>query len=257
MRPVLPEKFLRVPLAHRALHDRLDHRPENSRAAVRAAVDLGYGIEIDVQLSADGQAMVFHDYDLGRLTEAGGPLRLRTADALAAIGLRGGREGIPTLSEILGLVGGVVPLLVEIKDQDGALGPAVGPLERAVAADLAGYDGAVAVMSFNPHSIRVMAEAAPEIPRGLTTCAFDEAEWGLVPSARRDELCAIPDFEALGCAFISHDARDLSRARVAELKAQSVPVLCWTVRSQKQEDAARAVADNVTFEGYAAVVPGA
>ena len=129
----LPAAFQTRPIAHRALHDRSDGRPENSRAAIRAAIARGYGIEIDLQLSADGQAMVFHDYALDRLTSARGAIRDRTAEALGAIALTGGDEGIPTLAEVLAITAGQVPLLVEIKDQDGAMGPDVGPLEQATA----------------------------------------------------------------------------------------------------------------------------
>ena len=97
----LPHLFLFHPLAHRALHDVAQGRPENSRAAVTAAITAGYGIEIDVQLSADGKAMVFHDETLDRLTAQSGPLNLHTAADLGNFTLLGGREGIPTLNEIL------------------------------------------------------------------------------------------------------------------------------------------------------------
>ncbi len=246
----LPEAFLRRPVAHRALHDRAAGRPENSRAAMRAAIDAGYGIEIDVQPSADGVAMVFHDEALDRLTEETGPIRQRDAKTLGQIALKGGDEGIPTLREGLQLVAGRVPLLVEIKDQDGALGPDVGRLERAVAQDLADYAGPVAVMSFNPHSVAAMLRHAPQVPRGLTTCAFDAWSWRVLSAARRNELRAIPDLARVEASFISHEARDLGAPRVAELKASGLPVLCWTIRSAKEEAAARKVADNITFEGY-------
>ena len=176
----LPRPFLTIPLAHRGLHDVTDGRPENSRAGIRAAMAAGYGVEIDVQLSADGAAMVFHDYDLGRLTGETGALRLRRADALRRIALTGGDETIPDLPDILSLVDGKVPVLIEIKDQDGAMGPDIGPLEAATAQALTGYDGPVAVMSFNPDSVAEMARIAPDFPRGLTTCAFDpDEDWPL------------------------------------------------------------------------------
>ncbi|RVT87325.1 phosphodiesterase [Rhodobacteraceae bacterium CCMM004] len=243
----LPAAFLEVPLAHRALHG--PGRPENSRAAVRAAVAAGYGIEIDVQLSADGQAKVFHDYHLDRLTEATGPVRLHTAEALAAIPLRGGDEGIPRLSEVLGLVAGRVPLLIEIKDQDGAMGGDVGPLERAVATALGPYHGPVAVMSFNPEAVAEMAVLLPEVPRGLTTCAFRTGEWPLSADTRA-RLAAIPDYDRVGASFVSHDWRDLAMPRVAELKAAGAAILCWTVRSSEAEAEARRIADTITFEDY-------
>lgn len=250
--PDLPAAFLARPIAHRALHDAGQGRPENSRAAVRAAVDAEYGIEIDLQLSADGVAMVFHDHDLLRLTGVEGPLAQRTAEELGALPLRHGDEGIPTFAEVLAIVAGRVPLLVEVKDQDGMLGPRVGALEAAAADALRGYDGPVAVMSFNPHSIRALADLAPGIPRGLTTCNFDPADWSPVPSEVCDRLRTIPDYAAVGASFISHEFRDLSRPRVAELKAQGAAILCWTIRSPEAERAVRAQADNVTFEGYLA-----
>lgn len=253
----LPTDFLGPPLAHRGYHDRAAGRPENSRAAFRAAIAAGYGIECDVQLSSDGRAMVFHDYDLRRLTPDSGPLRGRSAAELARIPLRDADETVPTLAEVLDLIGGQVPILVEIKDQDGAMGPDVGPLEAAVAADLAGYRGPVAVMSFNPHSVAAFARAAPEVARGLTTSAWHARDWDTIPAHVRERLRGIPDYERLGASFISHEAKDLARPRVAELKAAGGAVLCWTIRSPEAEAEARRFAHNVTFEGYAAAIPAA
>ncbi|MCC5972851.1 MAG: phosphodiesterase [Rubellimicrobium sp.] len=253
MTPVpLPPSFLSRPIAHRALHDRAAGLPENSRGAIRAAVAAGYGIEIDIQPSADGVPMVFHDYDLGRLTDAGGPVVLHAAAALGAMRLLGTEETIPTLGEVLEIVAGRVPLLIEVKDQDGALGPRVGPLERAVVAALDGYDGPVALMSFNPHAVAALAEAAPDWPRGLTTCAFDPADWPGVPADVCAALRGIPDYDRTGSSFISHEAADLSGARVAELARQGAAILCWTIRSAEAEAEARKVAQNITFEGYRA-----
>ena len=255
--PVLPAAFLGAPIAHRALHDRAAGRPENSAAAVRAAVAAGYGIEIDIQPSADGVPMVFHDDDLARLTGRTGRIAERTAAELAALPLLGGEDGVPTLAEVLALVAGRVPLLIEVKDQDGAMGPKVGPLERAVAAALAGYGGPVAVMSFNPHSVAAMAEAAPDVPRGLTTWEWEprEAAEEGVDAAACARLREIADFDRVGASFISHHHRDLARPRVAELKAAGAAVLCWTIRSLAEEAEARKIAQNVTFEGYAAPLP--
>lgn len=241
--------FVARPIAHRALHG--VGRPENSRAAVRAAVAAGYGIEVDVQPSSDGVAMVFHDGDLGRMTGEAGPVAGRTARGLGGLTLRGGPEGIPTLAEVLAEVGGRVPLLVEVKDQDGALGPGVGALEEAVAQALHGYEGPVALMSFNPHAVAALHDLLPHFPRGLTTAAFDPADWAPVPAATCDRLRAIPDYDAVGASFVSHEARDLQRPRVAELKARGAAILAWTIRSPEAEAAARLVADGITFEGYA------
>ncbi|MFK7762306.1 MAG: glycerophosphodiester phosphodiesterase family protein [Roseobacter sp.] len=253
MSPPLPEAFLKAPLAHRGLHDVKDGRPENSGLAIRAACDAGYGIEIDVQLSADHQAMVFHDYDLARLAAADGPLRDLSAADLGQLRLRGADAGIPTLVEILDIVSGQVPLLIEIKDQDGAMGPNIGPLENSVAQALAAYDGEVAVMSFNPNAVMRMAELLPQIARGLVTCRYGPEE--RLPVTVRDRLRGIPDYDAAGCSFISHDCRDLDRPRVVALKAAGARILCWTVKSSQEEARARKIAENITFEQYLAPIP--
>lgn len=251
----LPPGFLRLPIAHRALHDRAAGRIENSPAAIRAAVETGYAIEIDLQLSADGVPMVFHDEDLDRLTAKTGPLNTRTAEELGLIQLAGGEDFVPTLAEVLALIAGRVPLLIEIKDQSLTMGPTDGRLETATAAALRGYRGEVALMSFNPASVAHMARLAPELPRGLTTSAYDPDDWAPLPADICARLRDIPDFDATGSSFISHEARDLARPRVAELKAQGAAILCWTIRSPKEEAQARLHADNVTFEGYLAARP--
>jgi glycerophosphoryl diester phosphodiesterase len=256
MTPVpLPEAFLRLPLAHRALHDRGAGRVENAPAAIRAAIAAGYGIEIDLQLSADGAAMVFHDETLDRLTAETGPVAARTAAELSRIGLTGSTDRIPTLPEVLDLIGGKVPLLIEIKDQSLTMGQTDGRLEAATAAALRGYRGDVAVMSFNPHSVARMAALAPDLPRGITTSAYDPADWAPLPAATCDRLRAIPDYDATGASFISHEAADLARPRVADLKAKGAAVLCWTIRSPEAEALARQIAQNITFESYAAPIP--
>ncbi|MFC6582788.1 glycerophosphodiester phosphodiesterase family protein [Sulfitobacter aestuariivivens] len=232
-----------------------DGRPENSRAAIKAAIAAGYGIEIDLQLSADDQAMVFHDYGLERLTTETGPIRQRSAAQLDSIPLRGGGEGIPGLAEVLDLVAGRVPLVIELKDQDGGMGPDIGPLEVATASALKGYVGDVAVMSFNPNSMVRMAKLAPDVFRGLVTSAYRYKEWPL-PKATCDALRDIPDYDRVGACFISHEVDDLSRDRVAELKSAGAMICCWTVRSAEIEAKARKVADNITFEGYLAALHG-
>ena len=252
MRVNLPAEFLVRPIAHRAWHDLAKGRPENSLAAVRAAVAVGYGIEIDVQPSSDGVPMVFHDDDLERMTGIKGLIRERTAAELAELRLAGTGEKIPTLDEVLNAVSRRVPLLIEIKDQDGAMGPDVGPLEAATAQVLAGYAGPIAVMSFNPHAVAAFHRHAPGVPVGLTTSAYTAADWPLLPAKTRAHLAGIPDFDRLGASFISHEAADLGSARVAALKAQGAAILCWTIRTPEAEAEARKIAQNITFEGYEA-----
>lgn len=246
----LDPSFLTVPLAHRAMHDLAQGRQENSLAAAQAAVDHGYGLEIDLQLSADGIAMVFHDYELDRLTNATGPLGTRTAHELGQAMLKTGNEGIPTLAQLLRVVAGKVPLLIEIKDQDGAMGPNTGQIERATAADLQHYKGPVAVMSYNPHSVAAMRLAAPDVVCGLTTSPFEPKIWTHLAAPIRDRLRAIPDFANVGASFISHAHYDLGAAPVTALRAAGVPVLCWTIRSAAEAAATNGKADNITFEGY-------
>lgn len=261
MTPLSPA-FLSKPIAHRGLHDAGAGRPENSLAATRAAMAQGYGIELDVQLSADGEAMVFHDATLDRMTAESGALAKRTAEDLSTIPLKGGfpeAEGIPRLSDLLHMVAGQVPVLIEIKDQSGALGPTNGRLEEAVARALeqADHPETCAVMSFNPHSVAAISDAAPRIARGLTTERFEPAAWPCTPPDRLGALSAIEDYETLGCTFISHNHRHLTSPHVSRLKDLGATILTWTIRSPSEEAAARAIAQNITFEGYAPVFPGA
>ena len=251
----LPESFRALPIAHRALHDRAAGRIENSALAVKAAVAAGYGIEVDLQLSSDGVPMVFHDEALDRLTEETGPVNARTAADLGRIRLKGSADKIPTLTDILALIGGKVPLLIEIKDQSLVMGPTNGMLEAATAKALEGYRGDVAVMSFNPASVAHMARLAPHLPRGITTSAYDPDDWAPMPVAVCNRLREVPDYDPTLSSFISHEAADLPRDRVADLKARGAAILCWTIRSPEAEAEARRIADNVTFEGYRAALP--
>ncbi|MEM6729334.1 MAG: glycerophosphodiester phosphodiesterase family protein [Pseudomonadota bacterium] len=244
----LPRGFLARPIAHRALHG--PGRPENSREAITSAVEANYGIEIDVQRSADGAAMVFHDYTLARLTGAQGIVQTVSAAELSALPLLGGETGAPTLVEALELVAGRVPLLVEIKDQDGGLGPNVGPLEQEVAQAIKGYEGPLALMSFNPHSVAALAETVPDLPLGLTTCDFIPERWPTIDAARLRELATLPDLAHLPLSFISHDHRALAMPEVAAAKASGLPILTWTIRSEAEASTALEIADQITFEHF-------
>lgn len=246
----LAPEFLARPIAHRGLHDAARGIIENSIPAIEAACDHGFGIEIDIQPTGDGTPLVFHDYDLSRLTGASNFVREMPLAEVRKVTLSGSNDGVPTLADVLDMVDGRVPLLVEIKDQDMRLGPSVGPLEQAVATTLEGYGGPVAVMSFNPHSVAAFAAAAPQTAVGLVTDAFGAEDWPMVPLARRKELVEIQGVEGVPLDFISHDRGNLSSPRVAEMKAAGLPILCWTVRSEAEAAEARRVADQITFEGY-------
>ena len=244
----LDPDFLRLPIAHRGLHR--PGVPENSMAAFRAAIAAGYGIECDLQRSADGTAMVFHDYDLTRLAGAEGLVAALSPAELAHHRLLGTDEAIPTLTEMLAEVAGRVPLLIEIKDTTPDSGAEVGDFPAAVAAILAGYRGPVAVMSFNPHVVAAFHKAAPQIAVGLVTCGYEAEEWPALDTETRAHLARIVDFDAVGACFISHDRADLDNPAVTALKARGIPVLCWTVKSPAQEQEARRVTDNITFENF-------
>ena len=244
MKTNLPQSFLTLPIAHRGLHQREIACPENSLFAARRAVDAGYAIEADLQLSRDGQAIVFHDYTLDRMTSGKGYIRNYEAAELQDMELNDSAEHIPTLNSLLKLVGGQVPLLIELKDQTQKYCATNGILERAAAKALKKYNGIAAVMSFNPHCIAHMSRYAPEISRGLTTDAIGEIKKDFAVS----NLLKL--YESLGASFISHNVLDLTSDLVREFKAKGDPLLCWTVHSEKQEKIARTIADNVTFEGY-------
>ena len=199
-------------------------RIENAPAAFAAAVAAGLGIECDVQESADGQAMVFHDFTLDRLTDATGPLIARSADALAAICLRGSGEPIPRLADFLALVGGRVPLLIEVKTDTSRRAD---QLARAVAAELADYAGPVAVMSLDCRVPQWFAGHAPTIARGLV---LDRADMHGAAAARTRQYAmpgARPDFLAV-------DARGLPSPWITALRAEGLPIATWTIRSARQ-----------------------
>lgn len=248
----LHSDFLTRPLAHRTLHDVRKGRPENSRSGAEAAIAAGYGLEIDLQLSSDGVPMVFHDDCLQRLTRSFGAVRDLSAADLRATRLTHGDEGIPDFEEFLALVGGRVPVLVELKDQDGGLGPNTDVLEQASCDLLRHYQGKVALMSFNPHSVAKCAEYAPDIARGLVTGLFSKGSWPDVADARRKALAQIPDYERVGACFISHNRAHLNHPPVVKLRDAGETVLCWTVKSPEQEAATKGLVDNITFEGYLA-----
>ena len=251
MTPLSPE-FLKRPLAHRGLHDRAALAEENSLSAFRRAIDHGYGIELDVRPSAEGRAMVFHDADLGRMTGETGILSEVPARELGRIRLGAGGDSIPTLQEVLKLVAGRVPVLVEIKDPDNTLSAAGSAVDEDVARVLRLYEGPVAAMSFNPNTVAEVRRLAPQIAIGLVTCDFPELYWPQVSVARRKQLASLDSVDGVGASFISHARTDLDSPRVMRVKKAGLPVLSWTIRSRQQEIEARKIADNITFEGYLA-----
>ena len=164
--------------AHRGMHGR--GIPENSPSAFAAAIARGLGIECDVQRTGDGEPLVFHDWDLDRLTGESGPVAGRSAEQLSAIDLSGSADQIPVLRDLLTLIGGQVPLLIEVKSRKEM---PVADFCAAVRHTLEGYDGAHAVMSFDPRVSRWFADHAPDTVRGLVMT--EEGERGVVACAAR------------------------------------------------------------------------
>ena len=222
------------PFAHRGLHG--PGRIENSRAAFAAAIAAGSGIELDVQASADGQAMVFHDADLARLADARGALAAWSAAELGQFRLQGSDERIPTLVEILALIGGRAPLLIEVKSPKRA----VGALCRSVAAALQSYIGAVGVMSFNPEVGHWFARHAPERLRGLVVTEQGKGLKGLV-----ERPLALWRSRA---DFLAYDIRDLPSRFADAQRAKGMPVLTWTVRSLADRARAAEHASQIIYE---------
>ena len=242
--------FIDGPIAHRTLHDIKKGHPENSWEGLEAAIASGFAIEIDLQLSRDGIPVVFHDYELDRLTESSGLIADLDADELESIVLIGGKRSIPRFDNFMEYVAGRVPVLVELKDQDGALGDKITALEGATCEVLRKYKGPVAVMSFNPNMIARCAMLAPEIPRGLVLDAFSETDWPKVSDTRRKELAAVTHYSNVGATFVSHSYSELHSEKIIELKKSGALIFCWTIRSKAQSKQARRFVDSVTFEGY-------
>ena len=252
--PALDPAFLKTPIAHRALHDASKGVYENCRSAIIAAIEHGYAIEIDLQLSADGRAMVFHDDTLDRLTDKHGDVSDYTAAELTQIKVGSGQDVIEPLEDILRLVDGRVPLLIELKDQSRQLSQTDGRLEQATIDALSLYHGPVAVMSFNPHMIATMAKLSSDLPLGLTTGSFMDPSWG-IDAERIAHLSQIADFDPKRYSFVSHFALELAAPCIQILKEQGTAIFTWTIRSPEAEAIARQTVDNITFEGYLAAHP--
>jgi glycerophosphoryl diester phosphodiesterase len=228
-----------VPFAHRGLHG--GGRVENSGGAIAAAVAEGLGVELDVQLSRDGEAMVFHDSELDRLTVEQGPLAGRTAAELQSIRLRSVNEPIPRLAEALATIAERVPLLIEVKSRDRK----VAPLCEAVAAALEAYDGPVGVMSFNPEVGAWFARRAPRVVRGLVVT--EHGKKGLRGRIERRLF-----LWRARADFLAYDVRDLPSRFAERARAGGLPVYTWTVRSEADRALATMYADQIIFEA----VPG-
>ena len=229
--------------AHRGLHG--EGVLENSRAAFSAAIERGFGIECDVQRAGDGAAMVFHDWELDRLTLATGPVSGKSSVELGAVSLAVGEEGLPTLAEILRLADGRVPLLIEVKSRGDARTLA---LCLDVRRRLEGYRGKVAVMSFDPRVSRWFARKAPHILRGLVVTEDGKRTLSAWFKRHLALWHAKPD-------FLAYDIRDLPSRFASAQRERGMPVLTWTVKTADLLRRAREHADAPIAEA-AGIEPG-
>jgi len=233
------------PIAHRGLHG--GAIVENTLAAADAAAAANYGIECDIQLTADDEPVVFHDDTLDRLTVAAGPLAARTLADLKGISFRDGGGRIPTLAEFLAGVAGRTPILIELKSRwDGNTRIA----ERA-AAVLADYRGPFALMSFDPWLVRTLRLIAPALPRGIVAERYyDDPGWSLTP-VQKFGLGNLLHIGQTRPHFVAYWVRDLPA--LAPLFARNVlgmPLLTWTVRTPAERTRAARWADQMIFEGF-------
>lgn len=246
-----PDWLVARPIAHRGLHDRVAGRIENAPASALAAVERGFAIECDVQLSADGEAMVFHDFALDRLTGETGPVAARTAADLGRIRLKDLVDAIPTLADFLDLIAGRVPLVVEIKSRfDGDL-----RLTDRVAEILSGRAAPVAVKSFDPDPIaHLRAGARPNVPLGIVAEArYEHGEWKTLSDDRKIELPNLLHYERTRPDFLSWRVDDLPHAAPHLCRVGlGLPVMTWTVRTPEQRARAARWADQIVFEGFVA-----
>lgn len=226
-----------VTFAHRGLHG--PGVPENAPAAFAAAIARGFGIECDVQRSSDGQAVVFHDWDLDRLTAETGPLIDHSVTQLAQIPLTGGSDTIPSLHKVLGEIAGRAPLLIEIKSRADLR---IAPLCLAVRRVLEGYLGPVAVMSFDPRVSHWFRTHSPHVVRGLVMT--DDGKVTLLRRLKRRWMLWVARPE-----FLAYDIRDLPSRFVAAQRRRGLPVLTWTVRDESHLERAAHNADAPIAEG--------
>jgi glycerophosphoryl diester phosphodiesterase len=243
-----PDWLTARPVAHRGLHDRARGIMENMPAAAEAAISGNFSIECDIQLTADGEAMVHHDDALGRLTVGSGALRNMTAAELRAVEFRDTDERMMSLSDLCALVNGRVPLVIEVKSHfDGDR-----KLVKRMAEVLASYSGPAVGMSFDPDQVLALRETMPELPRGIVAeRSYEEADWPeATPDQRRDMMHLRHAFRTRP-HFVAYWIGELPSAALwIARNLFGLPLLTWTVRTPEQRDRAAQYADQMIFEGF-------
>ena len=241
-----PDWLIARPIAHRGLHDIARGIVENTASAIDAAVAGRYGIEVDLQVSADGEAMVHHDFALGRLTDGEGQLAGRTAAELGRIAFRATADRMMTLPELLARVGGRVALALELKSRfDGDR-----RLVARVAAVTTSYGGPVAAMSFDPFVLADLRRIAPRLARGIVAeRRFADADAPLA-GWRRHGLAHLLHAPMTRPDFVAYRVDDLPAPATRLARLLGLPVLTWTVRTAEQRARAQAFANQMIFEGF-------
>lgn len=228
-----------MPIAHRGLHSA--QVPENSLASFEQAIAHGYAIELDVRPIDDGTVIVFHDDKLTRMTNHDGYACNLTQADLEEIRLNGSDEKIPTFKEVLELVNGRVPILIEIKNTDTK----VGQLEKSVLDLLSNYNGEFAIQSFNPYSVEFFKKNAPQIIRGQLSCFYTNAK---SPSFfKRFLLKRLKLNKVSSPDFIAYHHKDLPNKYVMRTH---LPVLAWTVCSNSDMEKVLPYCDNIIFQNF-------
>ena len=247
----IDQAFLR-PIAHRGLHDRGAGRIENTGPAFAAAIARGYGIECDLRAAAGGLPIVFHDETLERLVNGMGLVARLTLNDLKQLCYRGQETPIMTFADLLHLVAGAVPLLVEIKSE---WDPPNAAFLTQIAAATHGYRGPIALMSFDPAVVSALADLAPTVPRGLVSGSYQASEgdrwWhDRLSPARAASLRDMTDFDAVGASFCAYEVAALPTSATRALRSRGMPVFTWTVRTEADRTSAVANADAAIFEGF-------
>ena len=243
-----PDWLTARPVAHRGLHDEAAGIIENMPAAAAAAIAGKFAIECDIQLTSDGEAMVHHDDELGRLARGSGALLQRTAAELKAVSFNNTSERMMTLADLCTMVGGRVPLVIEVKSHfDGDR-----RLVRRMAEVLSCYDGPAVGMSFDPDQVMALRELIPARPRGIVAERhFTAKDWPDASPTQRWEMKHLhhafrtqPDFVAYWVDELPSPAPWIARNVFGR------PLLTWTVRTAQQRARAAQHADQMIFEGF-------
>jgi glycerophosphoryl diester phosphodiesterase len=231
------------PIAHRGLHDASAPVIENTPSAIEAAVAAGYAIEVDLQVTADGDAVVHHDEILGRVTEGSGRIDAFTAAELQRVPFRGTTDRMLTLGELCDLVAGRVTLVVELKshfDDDRRLASRTGAV-------LASYAGPAAVMSFDPWQVGTLRGLAPRVPRGIIA---ERRRRRSEHSSASGAFTYLRRAVRAGPNFLAYAVNDLPAPVPLLLRLLGLPLLTWTVRTERERQLAQRWADQMIFEGF-------